>query len=95
MTASIPPNLNLFVAEDLSKPENRINVWLIAAMTVEPFWIEFAKEIGLALDCVMEPRQWPGRRPDLTVFRNGEPVAIVECENFGANLQQNKAYEAY
>jgi hypothetical protein len=94
MTDPALPNLRLFVAEDLSKPENRANVWLIAAMGVEPFWMEFSKEIGLSPQCIMEPRQWPGRRPDLTVFRDGKPIAIIECKNFGANRGQNEAYEA-
>ncbi len=88
------PNLRLFVAEDLSKPENRANVWLIAAMGVDPFWTAFSEEIGLSPECIMEPRQWPGRRPDLTVFQDGKPVAIIECENFSANKGQNEAYKA-
>lgn len=94
MTDAALANLPLFVAEDLSKPENRANVWLIAAMGVEPFWMEFSKEIGLDPECVMEPRQWPGRRPDLTVLQDGKPIAIIECENFGANTGQNDAYKA-
>ena len=99
MTDPAPPNLRKFVAEDLSKPENRANVWLIAAMGVELFWIEFSKEIrskGFKLnpECVMEPRQWPGRRPDLTVFLDEKPIAIIECENFGVNPRQKAEYGA-
>ena len=95
MANSEIPDLRLFVAEDLSKPENRANVWLIAAMGVETFWAAFSEEIGLSPECVMEPRQWPGRRPDLTVFLDAKPIAIIECENFSANKCQNEAYEAH
>jgi len=95
MTTSEMPDLRLFVAEDLSKPENRANVWLIAAMCVEPFWEAFSKAIGFSPECVMKPLQWPGLRPDLTVFQDGKPIAIIECENFGANKGQNEAYEKH
>jgi hypothetical protein len=95
MSDPVQPNLRLFVAEDLSKPENRTNVWLIAAMGIESFWMEFSKEVGICPECTVAPMQWPGRRPDLTVLRKGQPVAVVECENFGANNSQNEAYKVH
>jgi hypothetical protein len=84
----------LFVREDLSKPENRANVLLLAAASISPFWSRLHCELRLAADTVLRPeRNTAVGRPDLVARSpNGTRIAVIECENCGENKNQSVAY---
>jgi hypothetical protein len=83
----------LFDREDLSKPENRANQWLLACCcSSDAFRRGLLKLIGLPQDCVLRPVQLDGCRPDLTAFEGKSPVAIVECEAGGRDKPQGDRF---
>src|ERR1039458_5002438 len=84
----------LFVREDISKPENRANVLLLAAASISPFWSRLHGELGLAADTVLRPeRNTAVGRPDLVARSpDGTRIALIECENWGENKSQSVAY---
>jgi hypothetical protein len=61
-------------------------------MAIDPFWREFAAEVGLDQMGVPKPMAWPGRRPDLTVILGDKAVAVIEAENWSVNQPQIDDY---
>ena len=85
----------MFTREDLSKPENRANQWLLAACCADSvFRVGVLKLLGLNYDSILRPIQHPGFRPDLTVFQDGDAVAIIECEAGGIDIKQASHYKS-
>lgn len=83
----------LFGREDISKPENRANVWLLACLAIEDFRSRLLTLLGLPADSVLKPVQWNGIRPDLTIMIDDVPHYVIECENAGLDPQQGPNYE--
>lgn len=85
---------SLFVREDLSKPENRANVWLLAATSIGPFWAKLSRELGLSSRTVLRPeKNTEVGRPDLIARDpDGNCLGWIECENWGENTIQSQRY---
>ena len=84
---------DLFVNEDFSKPENRINIALFGLMTQGWFREWFLKELNLPTAAVVyPPMNWNGARPDLKVVAYDEStLAWIEVE-LGTNEAQVEDY---
>ena len=83
---------DLFVNEDISKPENRVNLALFSLMQQDWFREWILKRLCLPADAVVyPPTNVHGRRPDLKVLRDGAELAMIEVE-LGTNLGQAEDY---
>ena len=83
---------DLFVNEDVSKPENRVNLALFSLMQQDWFREWILKRLCLpAYAVVYPPTNVHGRRPDLKVVCAGSEVAMVEVE-LGTNPSQAEDY---
>ena len=83
---------DLFVNEDTSKPENRVNLALFSLMQQD--WLRewVLERLCLPADAVVyPPSNVRGRRPDLKVVCNGSDVAMIEVE-LGTNPRQAEDY---
>jgi len=91
---STPPEVQLFVHEDISKPENRINLALLSVLMVPAFRHWFLGRLGLTPDCtVYPPRNIGELRPDfVAVSQAGTVKAWIEIELAGENAAQLDAY---
>ncbi|MCX6023158.1 MAG: DUF6508 domain-containing protein [Chloroflexi bacterium] len=79
---SLPPP-DLFVREDVSKPENRVNLALFSLMLVPQFRHRFLRELGLDVDSIVyPPRNVPGGRPDFVVI--GSPFCQYGLRHLGS-----------
>ena len=78
--------------EDISKPENRVNLALFSLMQQDWFREWILKRLRLPADAVVyPPTNVHGRRPDLKVARDGSELAMIEVE-LGTNLGQAEDY---
>ena len=91
-----PPAPDLFVREDVAKPENRVNLALFSLMLVPSFREWFLKRLKLDPQArVYPPRNQPGGRPDFVVVApDGSVLAWIEVELGGENSAQLSAYRA-
>ena len=84
----------LFVNEDTSKPENRVNLALFSVMQQDWFREWILKRLCLPADAVVyPPSNVRSRRPDLKVVCNGSDVAMIEVE-LGTNPRQAEDYRS-
>lgn len=83
-----------FLNEDLSKPENRINVALYGAQAIPEFWAECREHLGLSEDAVLRRVLLAGEqsRPDFQVIEGGKATRWIEAELGGRNVDQLKRY---
>ena len=85
---------DVFVNEDLNKPENRVNLALFSLMQQDWFreWIQ--NRLCLPADAVMyPPMNVHNRRPDFKVVSDGsELVAMIEVE-LGTDRSQAQDYQ--
>lgn len=90
----LAPDVQLFVREDVSKAENRVNLALLNILMVPAFRHWLLGRLGLPPDCVMYPPQnVRGLRPDLVaVDAGGEVKAWIEIELAGENSAQLAEY---
>ena len=85
-------NTDMFVNEDTSKPENRVNLALFSLVQQDWFREWILKKLCLPADAVVYPPTNVGsRRPDFKVTRDGSELAMIEVE-LGANLGQAEDY---
>ena len=71
---------DLFLREDLAKPENRVNVALFAMMQQHWFRKWFLKKLDLPIDAIVyPPTNRDNRRPDLKVV-NPDHVTLAYIE---------------
>ena len=83
---------DLFVNEDISKPENRVNLALFSLMQQDWFRTWILKRLCLPADAVVyPPTNVHSRRPDLEVVSQGSEVTMIEVE-LGTNLGQAENY---
>ena len=83
---------DLFVNEDTSKPENRVNLALFSLMQQDWFREWLLERLGLPSDAVVyPPTNVVSRRPDLKVVRDGSELAVIEVE-LGTNAAQAEDY---
>ena len=83
---------DVFVNEDLSKPENRVNLALFSLMQQDWFREWVLKRLCLPADAVVyPPTNVHRRRPDLKVVRDGSELAMIEVE-LGTDRGQAEDY---
>ena len=84
---------DIFIREDLSKPENRINVAMFGLMTQDWFRTWFLERLDLSTDAVVYPPvNESGKRPDFRVDSfDGSVLARIEVE-LGADPGQVANY---
>lgn len=83
---------DLFVKEDTSKPENRINLALFSLMQQDWFREWILHRLCLPADAVVYPStDKHSRRPDFKVEYDGSEVAMIEVE-LGTNSRQAEDY---
>lgn len=85
---------DLFTSEDLSKPENRVNVALFGMMQQDWFRKWFLRQLKLSTDAIVyPPSNVNGYRPDLKVVSSdGSVQAWIEVE-LGTDESQVTRYE--
>lgn len=91
------PTDDLFIKEDLSKPENRINVALFGMMQQDWFRKWFLKQLKLSTDAIVyPPTNVNGYRPDLKVVSlDGTTRAWIEVELGTDESQVTRYREEY
>ena len=83
---------DVFLNEDLSKPENRVNLGLFSLMQQDWFREWFLQKLCLPTDAILYPPiNVRGRRPDLKVENGGSTLAWIEVE-LGTNAGQAQDY---
>ena len=83
---------DLFVNEDISKPENRVNLALFSLMQQDWFREWLLKSLCLPADAVVyPPANVHSRRPDLKVVHDGSVLAMIEVE-LGTDRGQAEDY---
>jgi hypothetical protein len=83
----------IFVNEDISSPENRINLAIFHLQMDKDFHDYFMSKLGLPVDTVMYPvGNVGGGRPDFVLHREGDDIAFVEVELGQEDVQQQKRY---
>ena len=93
---TFPVDLDVFVNEDVSKPENRVNLALFSLMQQTWFREWFLDKLELATDAVVYPAktQKEHQRPDFRVATpdDGTRSAWIEVE-LSKNQEQLKKYQ--
>jgi hypothetical protein len=85
---------DIFVKEDISKPENRVNLALFHLQADENFHRWFCDKLGIPASSVIYPiRNSEGNRPDYAVKNNGEIIGYVEVELGDENRSQISSYK--
>lgn len=83
---------DLFFRENISQPENRVNLALFSLMQQDWFREWFLKELKLDTSAVVyPPRQTKGVRPDFMVVSDGTCLAVIEVE-LARNWEQADNY---
>ena len=83
---------DLFIREDISKPENRINLALFSLMQQDRIRKWLLAKLGLCTDAVVYPSKGRGGlRPDLKVVSGCSTLASIEVE-LGKDEQQAERY---
>lgn len=83
---------DLFIHEDINKPENRINLALFSLMQQDRIREWLLAKLGQPTDAVVYPSKGRhGLRPDLKVVRSCSTLAWVEVE-LGKDEEQAKSY---
>ncbi len=91
---SVFADIKFFTREDLSKTENRANLFLLASVVIDEFWKEFCKEMDLPESCILIPElNAENGRPDFVVRSDKMKILdYIECENWSENPKQSKNY---
>ena len=82
----------MFLREDISKPENRVNLALFSLMQQDWFREWFLEQLGLDTSAVVyPPRRIQGVRPDFKVVSDDAWLAVIEVE-LASNREQAADY---
>lgn len=84
---------DIFVREDIAKPENRINLALFHLQMNEIFHSWFCGKLGLPTSSLIYPtKNLAGDRPDLVIKNSGIILGYIEVELGDENQTQLLAY---
>jgi len=88
------PAPEVFVNEDISKLENRINLALFNLMLIPEIRKWLLSELKLPVDCIVyPPKNNAAGRPDFVVVDSSDQIAgWIEVEQGGENTQQLATY---
>lgn len=95
MSIGLPTTPALFINEDVSKPENRVNLALFSLMLIEDFRKWLLQKLSLPQNSIIYPPQnMKGFRPDFVVVADDRVVAWIEVELGAENGVQMKSYRS-
>lgn len=84
---------NIFVNEDISKPENRVNLTLFHLQMDESFHIWFCSKLKIPISSILFPvKNSVGDRPDYIIKNNGLTIGYAEVELGDENISQLESY---
>jgi hypothetical protein len=84
---------DMFVNEDISKPENRVNLALFHLQMNDDFHKWFCEQLGISDSCVIYPQKGrEGIRPDFIVKDCEKELGCIEVELRDENEEQLKKY---
>lgn len=84
---------DIFVREDIAKPENRINLAIFHLQMNESFHQWFCSKLGIPISSLIYPtKNLSGDRPDLAVKNDGVLLGYIEVELGDENQPQLNAY---
>lgn len=84
---------DIFVREDIAKPENRVNLALFHLQMNEDFHIWFCSKLCIPTNSLIYPtKNLLGDRPDLAIKNNGTLLGYIEVELGDENQPQLSAY---
>lgn len=80
---------DIFVREDIAKPENRINLAIFHLQMIEEFHRWFCTKLGLPKEAVIYPTEnLAGDRPDFIIKNGQHTLGYIEVELGGENKTQ-------
>lgn len=86
---------DIFVNEDISKPENRLNLALFHLQMDIDFHEWFCNKLGIPVSSVIYPTQnLNGNRPDYIIKNGAKIIGYIEVELGSENTIQLAAYRA-
>ncbi len=84
---------DMFVNEDISKHENRVNLALFHLQMNDDFHKWFCEQLGISDSCVIYPQKGrEGIRPDFIVKDGEKELGCIEVELGGENKDQLNKY---
>jgi len=84
---------DIFVREDIAKPENRINLAIFHLQMNERFHNWFCGKLSIPASSLIYPtKNLAGDRPDLVIKNNGALLGYIEVELGDENHSQLSAY---
>ncbi len=84
---------DIFVREDIAKPENRVNLALFHLQMDEGFHKWFCEELQLPVSAIIYPTEnLSGDRPDLIVKDGDKTIGYIEVELGDENKSQLSTY---
>jgi len=85
--------IDMFVKEDISKPENRINLAIFHLLMLDEFREWFYGKLNIVLSAVIYPvTNSGGNRPDMIIKNGAETIGCIEVELGSENVSQTLAY---
>jgi len=87
---------DLFVREDISKPENRINLAIFHLMMVDEFREWFYRKLNIDRSSVIYPvTNSGGNRPDMIIKNGSKTTGCIEVELGSENVSQTQTYSQH
>lgn len=84
---------DLFVREDISKPENRINLTMFHLLMIDDFRDWFYLKLNLDPSSVIYPvTNSGGNRPDMIIKNDSKIIGCIEVELGSENVSQTLSY---
>lgn len=85
---------DIFVSEDISKPENRVNLAIFALQIYEPFHIWLLRKLKIDSGCIIYPTiNTEGNRPDYIIKLDNKIIGYIEVE-CGDDPEQIKRFKS-
>ncbi len=86
--------IDIFVREDIAKPENRVNLALFHLQMDNTFHFWFCEKLGIPASSIIYPTEnLSGDRPDFIIKNNDEIIGYIEVELGDENTSQLSSYK--
>src|ERR1035437_2697810 len=84
---------NIFVKEDIAKPENRVNLAIFHLQMVDEFHNWFCNKLNISNEAIIFPTEnLDGDRPDFIIKEENHIHGYIEVELGGENKFQLSSY---
>lgn len=86
---------DIFVREDISKPENRVNLAIFHLLMIDEFKSWFCRKLNIDKSSLIYPvMNSGGNRPDLIIKNDNKIIGCIEVELGTENTSQIHAYSS-